>query len=421
MILYVKQPSETRTFTLDFTDVLDTGDTIASITSVTGTPTGLTIGSEAIDSTAHMITFEIAGGTDATTYALEAIIVTTNGETIEKDANLFVTDSPSMVSLDAQRLKVEIADFLWGERNSEGLGSAWTTDQLARMDSIIKSGLTQVYFPVSAAKEGQVHRWTFLKPVTTLETSAPYKTGTVTIVAGVVTLATGTWPAWAADGELTVEGGTYLVSSRTSDSEIVLTDTSVAVSAGATYSLNRPFYELPSDFAGMEEDMTYEPGQAQAYPPVTLVSDLEVRRRRQLEVIFDRPQMVAVRPVAFVASTGQRWRAVFYPTPNALYRLRYRYRVKLSMEVNGDLYLPGGPEIAELCLESCLAIAEQRYKDMAGIHTQNFQRLLPAAIANDLQFTTPATLGYDFDPTESPATQDRLSGLIFTFEGKTYY
>lgn len=46
-------------------------------------------------------------------------------------------------------------------------------------------------------------------------------------------------------------------------------------------------------------------------------------------------------------------------------------------------YPLGGAMHSELVVESCLAIAEQRRNDEQGVHTQNFARLLAAAISRD--------------------------------------
>jgi hypothetical protein len=85
--------------------------------------------------------------------------------------------------------------------------------------------------------------------------NAFYQTGTVTISGGTVTLAGGTWPANAAGQTLTIPAvsgiGTenYLVSSRTSNSIIHLSDTTTDADrpAGTTYQLSLPttFYGLP--------------------------------------------------------------------------------------------------------------------------------------------------------------------------------
>jgi hypothetical protein len=157
------------------------------------------------------------------------------------------------------------------------------------------------------------------------------------------------------------------------------------------------------------------------YPPIELVSDLMIRRWRQQSTYSDRPRYVAVRPKTFDADAGQEWEAVFYPTPSAAYDLEYRYRVRPTMLNEAYPNPMGGPDIGELILESCLAIAEQRYKDEAGLHTQAFQSKLAAAIEQDRRAFVPDTLGYNGDHSDGVRV-DRFDGVaIHSFNGTYYY
>jgi hypothetical protein len=74
-----------------------------------------------------------------------------------------------------------------------------------------------------------------------------YSTGTVTVVSGVVTLASGTFPAWAAtnahiefdtDNTNGIRGSAYYkVASRQSGSQVTMSDTSVSIAAGRPYRI----------------------------------------------------------------------------------------------------------------------------------------------------------------------------------------
>ena len=97
-----KQPSEQRKFSIEFNNLLDTSETISSITSIAsekidGSATDLTISSSGIESSSvssknSMITFWVAGGTTGNTYKIEAIVATSASATLEGDGILFVTD-----------------------------------------------------------------------------------------------------------------------------------------------------------------------------------------------------------------------------------------------------------------------------------------------------------------------------------------
>lgn len=88
----LKQPTEYFPVYMDFSSLLDTGETISSITSVTADPTGLTISDEAIDSDGK-IKFWVADGEDGIKYRITAIIVTSLTKIFEGDGLLKVKDT----------------------------------------------------------------------------------------------------------------------------------------------------------------------------------------------------------------------------------------------------------------------------------------------------------------------------------------
>lgn len=113
----------------------------------------------------------------------------------------------SSLSLTVDNLRKQVAREM-----GMGLNITWAslpTDDAAYVTDIIASGLRQFYTPATLG-ERYGHSWSFLRPATTLTTSAPYSTGTITVVAGVVTLASGTFPSWAADGEIIFSGTTVM-------------------------------------------------------------------------------------------------------------------------------------------------------------------------------------------------------------------
>lgn len=323
---------------------------------------------------------------------------------------------------DWDSLRAETADFLGYTRDD----SKWSSDEILRLASIIKSALLQVYFPQNFKPE-MAYRWSWMRPAAPIETVAPYATGTVTIASGVVTLADGTFAstsAWAAYGELTVDGETYTVDTYTDTTHITLDDTSVEVATASTYSLARVVYELPSTFGGsFDGPLAYKPGTDVLGDPVKIVSDGMIRRYRQDNTSPDRPRYAAIRPVAFDPTVGQRWEIVFYPTANDAYELHGRYTVVPTMLSTVYKYPLGGVALSEVIIESCLAIAEQRLHDQVmGPHTERFETLLAAAIANDAVAHMPDTLGYNADHSDGPGDFDETAGVaVHSFEGTTYY
>ena len=90
-----KQPSEKRQFTVNLANLMVTGETIASITSVTseligGGTTDLVITGSAISG--QTVIMWIASGTHNNRYRIEVIVVTSTGAIIEGDGILKVSD-----------------------------------------------------------------------------------------------------------------------------------------------------------------------------------------------------------------------------------------------------------------------------------------------------------------------------------------
>ena len=109
--------------------------------------------------------------------------------------------------------------------------------------------------------------WPWFNRTLTLDFQPPYNTGTVTLTNGdkTVTLATGTWPSWAANGVLIVNGQTYPIASRTSTSEIELVDAWGADTvSGQGYNLAQYSFDLPT--AGVYSILDVLGGTSWPYP-----------------------------------------------------------------------------------------------------------------------------------------------------------
>ncbi len=95
------------------------------------------------------------------------------------------------------------------------------------------------------------------------------------------------------------------------------------------------------------------------------------------------PRYAAIRYKAEDRTTGSRQEVLFYPEPNEIWALPYEYEAYSGALSTGYPYPLGGMQLAELYIESCLSIAEQRYNDETGLHTQRYQALLLDAVARD--------------------------------------
>lgn len=326
---------------------------------------------------------------------------------------------------DWDSLRAEIADYLGWTRDS----SVWDATETARLASIIKSALLQVYYPM-VAETGAVYEWFWMKPTATIETVKPYDTGTITIASGVVTLVDGTFVSaadWAQYGEIEVNGSIYTVASYDSTTQLTLDDTSVDVTDAASYSLSQSVYPLPATFGGaFDGPLSFAPGINEFYPPVEIISNNMLRRLRQNDITAEWPRYAATRALSFDPLVGTRYEIEFYPTPNEAWTLHGRYKVEGAMIDSTNKYPLGGVPMSEVIIESCLAVAEQRINDFEGtrIHTEKFQALLAAAIANDAQEHAPHTLGYNRDRSDHIRADriDQHCGVaIHSFEGNFYY
>jgi hypothetical protein len=84
----VKQPAESRLFSMDFSPLMATGETISAVSSCTALPTGLTISGAA--TSGQVATARIAAGTAGTKYKVTFVVTTSAGNTLEAEGVLQV-------------------------------------------------------------------------------------------------------------------------------------------------------------------------------------------------------------------------------------------------------------------------------------------------------------------------------------------
>lgn len=140
-------------------------------------------------------------------------------------------------------------------------------------------------------------------------------------------------------------------------------------------------YDLPDDYHRLVGDLHYPADECRsAIVQVRLGALLEMRAREDRS---DYPAYVAIRSKASDRDTGQRSEALFWPEPNVDKTLSYSYEAYSGALSDAAPYPLGGMYLAELYIESCLAVAEQRLNNEVGLHTQAYQALLVDAIARD--------------------------------------
>ena len=269
-----------------------------------------------------------------------------------------------------------------------GIRTGATSDQTDDVEDCMKDGLRRVY---------AAHDWSFFRPIEDVTTTAPYTTGTIEVVDGVVTLTTGVFPSWSADGTLKASNSYYSIASRDSDTQVTLDDTTVDIDALTTYELGRPEIPLDATFEAVsnDSDLTYYPDQNELYPPVRQRHDQAIRTWQQDDPYFDRPVFYSVRTVEFDPTVGSRKVLAFYPTPDAAYVMRVPMLLRPTMISAVNKYPVGGEQLSQLILEACLAAAEHNFEEREHIHEKRFMELLPLAIQTDQERSSSTSLGSD--------------------------
>jgi hypothetical protein len=268
----------------------------------------------------------------------------------------------------------------------------WDATNTTDLDDVIQAGLRQYYWPPNG------HIWSFLQPTQTeLEIYGGYETGTVGVVPNVAgaiaTLTGGTWPSWAAGGELIVDGERYTVLSRSSNSVIILDSITADVDSGETYSLVQREYSLPSDFGGMIDPFTFRPGDPRY--GLTKLNEVMIRSMEQGSRISGEPKYFCVTSVAPTSSQESKFAAIFYPLPpnDATYKLWYRYTVVPPMlDGSSYNYAHGSAETSETMLLSCLDKALKALWNDDSKHAE-FLESLQAATSRDLRKGRPHSHG----------------------------
>lgn len=280
-----------------------------------------------------------------------------------------------------------------GRRYGAGrVPASFTSDNTLDVNDFIRTGLMDFY--------GR-REWGFLQighldiPLYT-----PYTTGTVAIASGVVTGTGTTFPSWAADGDLVVSGLSHRVSVRGGNTSLTLSDTSVTVSAGATYALLQTRYTLPQSFDHVIGDrMQYRAGD-NTFGEVKSTSIDEIRRKRFLDATYsDYPRYFSTAPKSTTGADGQRQEMFFYPVWGSSTQgvALCRYRIHPDMLVDTSLEYPyGGMVHGPTIILACLAAMTT----LAGVFPEadyvgHYERALENSVRRDAETYSPRSVGMD--------------------------
>ncbi len=174
----------------------------------------------------------------------------------------------------------------------------------------------------------QERLWPYFKTHGELALADDYSTGTVacTQASANVTLTTGTWPANAASCKIRIGGKVYRVSSRTSNSVIVLTTAWTAASVTAeTFALFQDEYTLPSDLMKVGALL---PGTGWGLKPDPVGLDQILEAQNSTNSGMKYPTLWAV------LGHGAISKIILYPHPNEATQLALWYYRKPAALVN---------------------------------------------------------------------------------------
>lgn len=254
----------------------------------------------------------------------------------------------------------------------------FSTDDVLDTNRIIRAGLRKFY---------TAHNWRHLEENLKIVTVVPYATGTVTIVAGVVTLVGGTFPTDTVTNYVfqPAAGGIYEVSVRTDGTHITLFDTTVTAAAGSTFKLYKVNYDMPSLFGGWLDPIHIE-NETRCLREMVTVPEWQLRGFNGVNLIRTGvPECFSVSQRHATGTSVPTWYLTIFPLPTSVKVLTGRYRIQPFDQL--DLASPAtaiaDPAFSECILAAILSAAEMYVYDVQGVHTQRFTELLAAAIKKD--------------------------------------
>jgi hypothetical protein len=252
----------------------------------------------------------------------------------------------SSLSLTLDQLRAEVGNFLgFGQGNTAPYADgAWSTQQQQRIDSCVSSGLRRVIYPEPLEGEKAAYEWSWAKP-----------TASVVLDEGASTI------------------------------------------------------PLPDDFDAPEGKVTVLTSSTTTQPwPIEWRNEAFIRERYSMcPEQTGPPMLVALQPVkGTTATAGQRFQLFVFPLADQEYTLQLQYYVSPDMLTSAFPFPLGGAQLAELYLESCLAVAEERQDDALTVHREAFKTRLMAAVSADRK-RKPQSLGYNGDRSEQRALNRR--------------
>jgi hypothetical protein len=245
--------------------------------------------------------------------------------------------------------------------------------------------------------------WPWLHTAGRIAFHASYNTGSIAVTNGsaVVTLTSGTWPTWAASGEVCINGLWQTILTRDSGTRLTLVNAwGEATASGLSYVIAQHSYSLPSDCQSIEEILA---GSSWPWGPDPVsAATLEIQRTI-IPTGMNCPSLFAIRKDQLLV-----WP---YPSGDKMVNLTY-FRRPASM-VNSSDTMDFDPLLLELVRRAIDYQVAIRGECVAGSRSEclkSFEDALASAAPND---RTPENRNLvRFDPFAAPGVANIFANSI---------
>jgi hypothetical protein len=132
------------------------------------------------------------------------------------------------------------------------------------------------------------------------------------------------------------------------------------------------------------------------------------------------PEYAAIRPLTSDGTSGQRKEIVFFPTPDEIYKIWYKYEKLTNALTVANPYPLGGMRHGQTIIDFCKWKAEQIVNGISGgPEYQNAMISLQASIARDSKGDGAIkNLGYNGDNSDSMFSDRYIRRSYVTYEGE---
>lgn len=159
-----------------------------------------------------------------------------------------------------------------------------------------------------------------------------------------------------------------------------------------TTATNEPAIPIPSQVVDVIGPLTYELGASEAYLPVHIVGEVDIRRMQSDDDQTSRPKYAALRTRPRQGG-GVTQELLFYPVPDGQYRLESQVRLNPLALPSETSEPPFCNDLGELLIAAVLAVAAEHSGKPQPHYEKRYQAALRSAIIRDRERQTPASIG----------------------------